>query len=98
MVLEIIFSQGGKLIKTISCVGNFDRILSLIAYLGLHLILFTHVLGYKRALVLTGTFFSVGRSMQYIKDKEGIICAVITHYGITCAGLWLMCVTTKMLS
>ncbi len=86
------------LAKAISSGGALDRYCSLVAYLCLHWVLFSHVLGLKRAVFLTGTFFSVGRSMQHIKDREGILCAIITHYGITAAGLWLMCVTTNMLS
>jgi hypothetical protein len=35
------------------------------------------------------SFFSVGRSMGHIKEKYGIISAIITHYGITLAGFSL---------
>ena len=42
----------------------------------------------KRLFFVT-SFFSVGRSMSHIKNKYGFISAIITHYGITIAGLSL---------
>ena len=58
-----------------------------VAYLLFHFSLFGHLLGTWKALVFVGTFFSVGRSMSHIKERFGIVTAVLTHYGITLSGV-----------
>jgi hypothetical protein len=50
---------------------------------------FYNKIGIWRSLPLVTSFFSVGRSMSHIKNKYGFISAIITHYGITIAGLSL---------
>lgn len=57
-----------------------------VAYLLFHFSLFTNLLGFWKAIMFVGIFFSIGRSMSHIKEKFGIISAIITHYGITLAG------------
>jgi hypothetical protein len=47
-------------------------------------------LGFWRAQPFVLTFYSIGRSMKHIKNKYGIIAAVMTHYGITFAGYALL--------
>ena len=57
-----------------------------VTYLLFHFSLFANLLGFWKSIMFTGIFFSIGRSMSHIKEKFGIISAIITHYGITFAG------------
>lgn len=60
-----------------------------ISYLLFHFALFSKYVGFFRAVPLVGTFFSVGRSMNHIKNKYGIASSVVTHYGISLGGFAL---------
>jgi|JI6StandDraft_1071083.scaffolds.fasta_scaffold01349_5 hypothetical protein len=88
VVLEAIPTEGTAvtLPKTIK-LTFIKTLLINICYLLFHFVLFSHFLGFWRSLPLVGTFNSVGRSMTHIKNKFGIVSAVVTHYGITLAGV-----------
>ena len=58
-----------------------------VTYLLLHFALFMNLLGFWKSIMFTGIFFSIGRSMSHIKEKFGIVTGIITHYGITLAGV-----------
>jgi len=43
------------------------------------------MLDWKIALGVTSTFYSIGKSFEYIKRKYGILTSVLTHIGLSVA-------------
>lgn len=47
-----------------------------------HFLVLCAVGDWKIALGLTSTFFSIGKSFEYIIKKYGFITGVLTHFGV----------------
>lgn len=50
-----------------------------------HFFILSTMTNWKLSIGLTTTFFSMGKSFEYIMKKYGFICTVITHLGVSIA-------------
>lgn len=48
------------------------------------------MMNWKLALGITSTFFSIGQSFDYIKQKHGIISSILSHIGMSLAAAFCL--------
>lgn len=61
-----------------------------INYTLFHWFIFCYIMDWRIATGITTTFFSIGKSFDYIKGKYGFITNCITHFGLSLAGAFAL--------
>lgn len=56
-----------------------------------HFVILWFCLKWKYAIGLATTFFQIGRSFDYIRDKYGIVTGILTHIGLSFASFFVIC-------
>ena len=63
--------------------NEFNKSLVIFHYALYHLVVLLFILEWKTAFLMVFTYFSIGKSLEYIKYKYGIIAAILTNFGLS---------------
>ena len=63
--------------------NDFNKSLVIFHYALYHVVVLLYIMEWKTAFLMVFTYFSIGKSLEYIKYKYGLISAILTHFGLS---------------